>query len=228
MLMLPYLPRTVNSQLDLYNSAPGTIHRILLVAVQEWNYFGGHFEDRGKTLRKGHGETETGYDKKVGEYWKVGTGQNLDGDDTGWAWSATFISYVMRKAGVSDRDFRRSIRHSEYIHFALKNRLAFGAKFVGRRLTEYRPKEGDLICNSRAGAGITFDKAVTRDSYKSHCDIVVYVRPDEIGVIGGNVGPEADGKQTVGLRTWKLNAGGYLSDKSKAFFAILENKLPLK
>jgi hypothetical protein len=219
------------------SARPGTIHRILWVAIQEWGFFGGYREDfKDRAIRRGHRETEAGYDKKVGEYWRYGTGKNLDGDDTGWAWSATFISYVMRKAGVSNQDFHRSIRHSEYIHFALQNRVngVVGAEFVGRRPTEYRPKEGDLICNRRGKIKTTFASAIKQDRYESHCDIVVYVRPGEIGVIGGNVGGgDKAGRQTVGLRTRQLTGGGYLAEDSLSakvpkYFAILENRLPLK
>jgi hypothetical protein len=233
MLTLPHLPRTARSELDLANSRPGTVHRILWVAVQEWSYFGGNYDDINFAgiEHSGHVQTDPGYYQRVGEYWKYGSDtQGLDGKDKNY-WSATFISYVMRKAGVSDHDFHRSARHSKYIHVAMQNRVrdVAGAKFVGRRLTEYRPKEGDLICNSRSGANITFDAAINNDDYDGHCDIVIYVRPGEIGVIGGNVSGTSAGHRTVGLRTRKLSSGGYLLKRSAdPFFAILENRLPLK
>ena len=58
--------------------------------------------------------------------------------------------------------------------------------------------------------------------YKSHGDIVVYVRPGEIGVIGGNV------SDSVTLKTLKLDSAGYLVDKHDHWFVILENRLPLR
>jgi hypothetical protein len=222
MLMLPHPPRSVTSTLDLLDAAPGTINRILLVAIQEWSYFGGEIMFHGKEVRTGKKETHKGFADRVGEYWRYGTGNRLDGNDTDHPWSATFISYVMRKAGVSDRDFKRAAAHSRYIHRAIQNRIngVVGAAFVGWRLSEYRPKEGDLVCYSRAGAGMTYDKAKSRDAYKSHSDIVVYTRPGEIGVIGGNV------DDSVTLKILKTTAGGYLADKKNEWFAILENRLP--
>jgi hypothetical protein len=135
---------------------------------------------------------------------------------------ATFISYVMREAGVTDKQFKRATAHAKYIHFAMQNRALPGAAFVGRRLNEYRPKEGDLVCAARDGSGITFDKAVKQDAYKSHSDIVVYVRPGEIGTIGGNVG------DSVTLKILTTDPGGFLNDRTAKWFAILENRLPLE
>jgi hypothetical protein len=192
--------------------------------VQEWSYFGGTTRVRGRSVRRGHQETDKGYYQRVGDYWRFGTGLRRTGLDTDDPWSATFISYVMRKAGVTDRDFRRAAAHARYIHFAIQNRLGHkhGAVFHGWRLTEYRPKEGDLVCYSRAGSGITFDKAIKRDAYKSHSDIVVCVRPGEIGVIGGNVG------DSVTLKFLTTTAGGYLNDRTESWFAVLENRLPFR
>jgi hypothetical protein len=235
MMLPPHFPRTAPSMFDLVTARPGTIHRIIYVALQEWSYFGGTYESLKGNVRAGHNQTESPYYKRVGEYWRYGSGnKGLDGKDKNF-WSATFISYVLRKAGVSDHDFHRNARHSKYIHFAIQNRVKHmvGAKFVGRRITEYRPKEGDVICNSRDKANMTYDKAITHDDYDGHCDIVVYVRPGEIGVIGGNVGANSNGfspgHRTVGLRARALTSGGYLKNrKSDPFFAILENRLPLK
>lgn len=234
MLLPPHFPSTAPSLFDLFNASEGSIHRIILVALQEWSYFGGTYESLSGSVHKGHDQAEGGFYQRVGEYWKQGSNQNHDGKNDN-AWSATFISYVMRKAGVSTRDFRRTQRHSEYIHDAMQNRVnnTVWATFVGRRLEEYRPKEGDLICNSRSGVHMTFERAITHDKYESHCDIVVYVRPGEIGVIGGNVGSDSagfsKGHRAVGLRTRNITSGGYLVQRSAdKFFAILENLLPLK
>lgn len=223
MLLLPHPPSSVQTQDQLFNAAPGTIHRILLVAIQEWSAFGGMTMRGNVKEHVGHTETEGGFWQKVGEYWQKGTGQNLTGKDTGVPWSATFISFVMRQAGVNDHDFQRATAHSKYIYMAMQNRLfhKFGAVFVAQRLTEYSPKEGDLVCTGRDGSGMSFDKAMKQDSYKSHTDIVVYTRPGEIGVIGGNV---AD---SVTLKKLTIDGGGHLNDTSHPWFAVMENLLPL-
>jgi hypothetical protein len=86
-----------------------------------------------------------------------------------------------------------------------------------------------LLCNTREKSHMTYDKAIKQDGYDSHCDIVVYVRPGEMGVIGGNVSGTSKGHRTVGLRTRALTSGGYVVNRTKdEFFAILENRLPLK
>src|SRR5689334_1372459 len=101
MLLLPHPPQNVSSQLDLASARPATVHRILWVAIREWSAFGGTVLHAGHYHRRGHRETDAGYYQKVGTYWRQGTGQHLDGRDTGTPWSATFISYVMRTAGVA-------------------------------------------------------------------------------------------------------------------------------
>lgn len=229
MLLPPHFPRSAPSLFPLMTARPGTIHRILYIALREWSYFGGNYESLSGVVVRSHDQSEPGYYKRVGDYWKKGAGVNHDGKDTD-PWSAAFVSFVMYSAGVSLHDFLRAQSHSRYIHFALQNRVknTVGAKFIGRRLTEYRPKEGDLICNTREKSHMTYDKAIKQDGYESHCDIVVFVRPGEMGVIGGNVSGTSKGHRTVGLRTRKLTSGGYLVNRtSDPFFAILENRLPL-
>ena len=223
MILLPSITSAVADLVELATSRPGTINRILFVALQEWRYFGGSTVTKGRR-HAGHKETEKGYYKRIGLYWQDGTGQHLDGRDTEHPWSAAFISYVMRTAGVTQEQFPSATAHSRYIHFAMQNRVhnTAGAVFIGQRLTEYKPKLGDLVCTSRAGSHMTFDKAIKHKDYTSHCDIVVSVRTDEIGVIGGNV------SDSVSMKFLKIDAAGSLIDKTAPWFAILENRLPLK
>ena len=63
-------------------------------------------------------------------------------------------------------------------------------------------------------------RAAKESKYKAHGDIVVFVRPGEIGVIGGNVG------DSVSLKTLKIDGSGYLTDKTQPWFCVLENRLP--
>jgi hypothetical protein len=223
MLMLPHNPSSVDSLLDLYFAQPGTIHRILLTAIQEWSFFGGQTQFHRRSTRRGGRENQKGYYQRVGLYWHKALGMNLDGRDRDTPWSAAFISYVMLASGVDSHDFKGASAHSRYIHRAIQNRVQnlANAKFLGRRITEYAPKEGDLVCYSREGANMTYDKAIKRDSYTSHCDIVVYVRQGEIGVIGGNV------SDSVTLKIVQVDARGFLTDRSHPWFAVLENRLPL-
>ena len=221
MHVLPHPPRSVGSQFELAGARPGTVHRILWTALEEWSFFGGQTQYQGYQHR-GHREADPGYYQRVGSYWRYGTNQALDGRDRDNAWSATFISYVMRKAGVSAHDFHPAYRHSEYINDAIRRRVNGSPenKFVGWRLTEYRPKEGDLVCYWRKHPK-TYEQASHQRHYESHTDIVVYVAPGEIGVIGGNV------SDSVTLSILRLGGAGFLN-KGHHLFAVMENRLPLR
>lgn len=222
MMSPPTLPRSVNSVFELLAARPGTINRILGVALQEWSFFGGGIDFRTGPDIYGKKETATHYDQRVAKYWKEGLGLNHNGDD-GIAWSAAFISYCIHTAGVSDRDFNRAQAHSKYIHRAIKNRIQRvpDAKFVAWRLNEYKPKEGDLVCHWRETVQ-TYDTAAQNDSFFSHTDFVVYVQPDEIGVIGGNV------SDSVTLKILAIDGAGYLKKSGTHLFAVMENRLPVK
>ena len=222
MTTLPFMPPCSVPMRELMLARPGTINRILYMCLREWNAFGQQVVVGDRIIKAGKQEHARGFYQKVGVYWRTGTGRGYDGRDRDQAWSATFISYVMRMAGISDEDFDRSIRHSEYIHMALQNRVsgARDAAFVGRRLIEYRPKPGDLVAYSRTSRPMTFDRAVDRERYKSHTDIVVYTRQGEIGVIGGNV------EQSVSLKRVSTDRSGHVDGVHKDWFAVLENRLP--
>lgn len=222
MRTLPLMPPTTLDPRSLQQAGPATIGRIVAVLLDEWRRFG-HQVVVGSTIHhRGRHETERGFDRRIGLFWRYGTGLRYDGDDTDQAWSAAFISYVMRRAGVPDHLFPRSRRHSTYIHYAQQNTKAADpdALFVAHRLTEYRPKPGDLVAYTRAGRA-DYDRYVERARYKSHTDIVTYVRPGEIGVIGGNV------KNSVSLKRVEIGAGGRVTDDRHKWFAVIENRLPL-
>ena len=222
MTTLPFMPPCDVPMGELIQARPGTINRILLTCLREWNAFGQQVMVGSRRLKRGKQEHRRGFYQKVGTYWEIGTGRSLDGRDRDSPWSATFISYVMRMSGISDEDFERSIRHSQYIHMALQNRVngTVDAAFVGRRLREYAPKPGDLVAYSRTDTPMTFNRAVKRERYKSHTDIVVYTRQGEIGVIGGNVG------HSVTLKRVSTDSAGRVNDTKDDWFAVLENRLP--
>ncbi len=144
-------------------------------------------------------------------------GMDLDGKDRDQPWSAAFISFVVRNAGY--QGFRFAAAHARYIHNAIVNQQqgAVAAPFWGFRLTEHRPKLGDLVCQWRE-IPRTFAEAAEKDSFKSHCDVVVELNDTFVRAIGGNV------KQSVAMKTFSLNAGGFLKNANRVF-AILRNNL---
>jgi hypothetical protein len=179
---------------------------VVAVALREWRLFGQPVAE-GPPDETVKAEREPGLWQRVGEYWWLGldpgapesgwTGKH-DGagrvfwpeDDGDYAWSAAFVSYVMRIAGAGDR-FPYAADHAVYINAA--KRMALGAAenwlLVAERAEAYAPRPGDLICFGRGRAGgLRYDDLPTTALFPAHCDIVVdTAQPGQIMVIGGNV-----------------------------------------
>ncbi len=201
--------------LSLAASADNLRERVQKIAHQEWEFFGRQQIDiDGKLVRKGGQEAEEGFYKRVGTYWKEGCNIDLTGKDTHEPWSAAFISYVMRKAGLGER-FSYSDWHATYIRNSIRYRKANDPNFAfwGYRLEERAPQVGDLVGYARQD-GIDFDYQPV--VYKSHTDSVVAVRPGEIDVIGGNV------SDSVTLKTLKTDKEGKLIDRHYRWFVVME------
>ena len=107
------------------------------------------------------------------------------------AWSAAFISWVMKTAGAGS-NFRYSSAHTDYVGDAKRNRLANNTNpFKAYRITEVAPRVGDLVCVERQDgngnwSGVNYDN-VDQGFRASHCDIVVEVQAGQLITIGGNV-----------------------------------------
>jgi phage replication-related protein YjqB (UPF0714/DUF867 family) len=182
------------------------------IAEAEWERF-----DRGRLK-----EDEDGGWQRVGDYWREGLGINdRDGRDTQHKWSAAFISWVMKTAEAGDQ-FKYSSRHSVYIRDAIQKRESndSNAAFKGYRLNEVSPQVGDLVCFSSGEDIGKIDYDTTRN-YRSHCDIVVATRPEEIDVIGGNV------QASVFKKTLPVDSQGYLlaCEPPPYWFVVIQNRL---
>jgi hypothetical protein len=126
------------------------------------------------------------------------------------AWSAAFISAVMRQAGLTDKEFEFSEAHNIYIDQALQVVLgeAAGAQPAGFYRAcppgSTRPRPGDLVCYHRhtrqyaSRQPVEIRNMMLADSiakpavdriHKSHCDVVVHVdaKAARVYVVGGNV-----------------------------------------
>ena len=149
----------------------------------------------------------------VGEMWTA-LGLGFDGRDD-IPWSAAFISFVVRNAAY--QGFAFSSSHSRYIHDAIVKRLSNDASspFWGFRLNEHRPEIGDLTCQWRENEK-TFDEAAEQEFFKSHCNVVVEVRPNTVRTIGGNL------SNSVSLRSFHLDQNGFL-EPERRLFAIMRN-----
>lgn len=188
--------------------------RIQVLLDKEWKYFGRQaYRADGTVIRVGKKENESSVYKRVGYYWQRGTGLNYDGRDRNQPWSAAFISTMHRDSNVGPQ-FKRSPAHAKYIRDAISKKQAgdTSAAYWGYRLSERAPQIGDMVAYSRQ-KGIDYDHQP--EYYKSHCDVVVAVRPGEIDVIGGNVG------DSVSKKTLSTDQAGLLTDQRHNWFAVL-------
>jgi hypothetical protein len=195
-----------------------TVAQAITLARQEWEFFGRQEVDvTGHTIRRGRKETDEGFWQRVGTYWLEGTGKHLTGKNEDFPWSATFMSFVMRKAGAGER-FKYSAQHSVYIRAAIvaKTKGSTDAGMWGFRLAERAPEPGDLICYARQ-PGVSYDTPSA--SYKSHADLVISRTASEIEVLGGNVG------NSVTLKHLAIDDHGLLIDDRFEWFAVLQNRL---
>jgi len=198
------------------------------IALREWRLFGSPVDDEGAPSAQ-KPERLPGLWERVGEYWWIGlkpdapevawTGKHdgngrvfpasVDGD---YAWSAAFISYVMRIAGAGDR-FPYSPNHATYVNAAVAGKTPL---LRAHPPESYRPKPGDLVCNAREWArGLRFSDLPTSSLWPGHCDMVVAVESKDIAVVGGNVHDE------VNMRHLPLAADGTIPEGS-GLLAILE------
>ncbi|MBV8913331.1 MAG: DUF2272 domain-containing protein [Acetobacteraceae bacterium] len=169
------------------------------IAEREWRAFGSVVNDAppGPDLPVAYRpDRQPGLWQRVGDYWWFG--QNATSTESGWtgryneygvpyggeppAWSAAFISYVMRAAGAGDR-FPYSPLHADYINAAAQGQGVLHAEPP----QTYAPVPGDLICYGRAGAQRLRFEDLPSGRFLGHCDMVVQVLPGQLVVIGGNV-----------------------------------------
>lgn len=150
--------------------------------------------------------------QKLRDYYKKGVGVN-DSDRyyITTAWSAAFISYIMKLAGAG-KNFKFSQRHSTYIVNSIKNRKENKGAFKGYKPNEVNIELGDLVCYARQD-GINYN---TVGDYASHCDIVTKINNNKVEAIGGNI------SNSVSKTTYNLNDGKIID---KEIFVVIKNNL---
>lgn len=127
------------------------------------------------------------------------------------AWSAAFISYVMKQANI---DFYSSPRHSDYMYYSWQNKGDY-------RLTNLTSpvSKGDLLCYLRGNTQFIANYtdlvnyfSAQKEFLPAHCEIVVQVNQptQEIWLVGGNV------LHTVMLRKMTINNQGQIIIPSKS------------
>lgn len=204
------------------------------IAEREWRAFGSPVVFPNIELPVDEERAE-GLWQRVGEYWWLGldygtpqqgwtgihdeNGQVFpEGEDGNFAWSAAFISYVMRIAGAGRR-FPYSENHALYINAAARHDP--GVVLSAERPEAYAPQKGDLICMWRAGRRVAFDD-LPADPFPGHCDIVVDQHPNTIDVIGGNVDNAVAMKHVPVTPDGKLaGPDGVVLDPDYPWFVVL-------
>jgi hypothetical protein len=184
---------------------------VAAIALREWRLFGQPVDDDPPDSRPPlppelKPEREEGYWQRIGEYWWIAldpsekesayTGKHdaygvvfPASQDGEYAWSAAFISYVMRIAGAGVR-FPYSQNHATYINIAkqMAEGVTSGWAVYAERPENYAPLPGDLICLGRGrSARLRYDNLPTPNPFPGHCDIVTARQPGQIAVVGGNV-----------------------------------------
>jgi hypothetical protein len=214
------------------------------IAEQEWRLFGQRVDDDAPDLSRDSEPNDNlqrfpGFWQRIGEYWWLGqdatrresawtgmhdeTGQEIDIQRADYyAWSAAFISYVMRTAGAGAR-FPYAPSHSVYINIAKDMKLgrASGWVVIAEPVDQYAPAPGYLICFWRGKRRMTYGRLPAR-RFPAHCDIVVQRNKEEISVIGGNVDAAVTMKHVPVTMDGRLSeAGDRVLDGRYPWFVVL-------
>jgi hypothetical protein len=211
---------------------------VVAIALREWRLFGQNVAGPdAEPMRTIKPEREPGLWQRVGEYWWLGLnagspesawtgkhdaqGQIFPPDSDGeYAWSAAFVSYVMRMAGAGRR-FPYSADHADYINAARRVSLGLTSDWLvtAERVQDYPPRPGDLVCFGRGKAsGLRYEDLPTSALFTSHCDFVVDTTvPGRIAVLGGNI------QDSVTLNYVPVTADGKLASPEGV---VLDTRFP--
>lgn len=208
---------------------PGIKQALISRANREWEFFGRQtvvFKGSEESIpHVGAWEDDDGpYSGRINAYWRAAGKPRLDGKDCQEPWSAAFMSWVMGGAGVPEGQFPPAPAHWIYLARLIDQSDYPGRYFVPRRVADYSPNPGDLICASRGlSRPATFDGYTRPEALKgvnTHCDLVVRKSGQTLEVIGGNV------RNSVSKSTLELDGAGRLrAVPRRPWFLILENRL---
>jgi hypothetical protein len=208
---------------------PALKQALISRASREWEFFGRQtvvFQGSEESIpHVGAWEDDAGtYSGRVNDYWRAAGKPRLDGMDCQQPWSAAFISWIMQGAGLPEGQFPPASAHWIYLTSLIDQSDYPGRYFVPRRLADYSPNPGDLVCATRGPYrpasydGYTSPDGLTGTS--THCDLVVAKNDQTLEVIGGNV------RNSVSKSTLQLDGEGHLQPvPRRPWFLILQNRL---
>jgi hypothetical protein len=138
------------------------------------------------------------------------------------AWSAVFVSWCVKKAGATGKEFAFAAAHAKFVKAAIQNALKGVGVFRGLQIDQYAPQVGDIVQNNRSGNKFTYDFARTHSAYESHSAIVVEVGVDHDGqylmTIGGN---ESDSVRRKRIRL--NNKGLIIQRKLNPYICVIQD-----
>ena len=153
---------------------------------------------------------------KLKEYWNAaGIKSWSDEKMRNEAWSAAFISYLMKKANAGT-NFKYSPSHSVFIREAIKNKKEESDNpFKAYKPSEVKLNVGDIIAYPRQ-SGVNYD---TITDYASHSDVVVQIKNGIAKTIGGNVA------NTVSATSVYLTKDGKIDTErnKKKYFVVIKS-----
>jgi hypothetical protein len=141
-----------------------------------------------------------------------------------WAWSAVFISWVLRQAGLDERQFLTGESHSMYVVDARDGILPAPAFRI--EPVPAVPRPGDIVCAGRGRDKYIGSPAeVSFGTTPMHCDIVVEVDATArvVKTIGGNL------QQSVSMEVIELGDSGRidgLTNSHMPWLLVMRNQLP--
>lgn len=205
---------------------PDARARMVYLARQEWTLFGQpvvreagaeaflEFPPGAETTHEVQGPMLS----RVLTYWYAVSAQPIVGFQGELRpWSAAFISWLAKSAGLPQDTFPSTVLHWDYIEHALNGN---SGRFVAHDVRSYAPQVGDLLCAPRGEAFVAEVRdlaSLRRGAY--HCDLVVERRADALDAIGGNVG------DAVSLTRVALDAEGRaLPTQTRAWVVVLEQR----
>jgi len=221
-----------------HDYAPFSRAAAVAVALDEWRLWGMRVDDSGGAnyvpTAASMGERQPGLWQRVGEYWWEG--QNADEPDAAWtgehdatghvfpvavngryAWSAAFISYIMRIAGAGAA-FPYAPDHATYINYAARAAagLITNPLLIAEDPDKYAARLGDIVCFGRGrGRWLRFSDLPTPAHFPAHCAIVVGGGVRSVTVIGGNV------DDAVTMEHLHTNQSGELAGNREHWFVVL-------
>jgi hypothetical protein len=224
-------PLTPSPEINPNFAVPSARERMVYLARQEWAVFGRPvvaYDASGEATMhfaedsiQSH-EAQPPMLSRVLMYWYSVTRLPIIGNQGELRpWSAAFISWLARSAGLVSAQFPATVLHWDYIERFRDPRE--GDRFATRDPASYAPRIGDLVCVARSSlAAPGFAEEVRGFAHLQrgpyHCDLVVAATPDAIEAIGGNL---AD---TVALARFPVDAHGRLvPDPRRRWSAVLES-----